>query len=432
METIDRIPTSKIQRVGKIVSTGAKVGINYAKYYSNRLVKSEEEAKEQLHEDNADAIYDGLKNLKGSALKVAQMLSMDKNVMPRAFVEKFSLAQFSVPPLSPALVVKTFKKYFGKRPDEIFDKFSSKSSHAASIGQVHEAELDGKKLAIKIQYPGVADSISSDLAIIKPIALRMFNIKAKDSDQYFEEVRDKLLEETDYNLELKQGQYMAEQCSHFENMVFPNYYDNLSSDRIITMDWLDGMHLSEFTKINDDQELANKIGQSLWEFYMYQIHDLKMVQADPHPGNFMISDKGKLMALDFGCIKKIPHEFYEPYFKLSSKEALENESLFEELLFELEILKDTDTEKEKNMLKTTFHQLISLFTKPLQHEKFDFSDQTFFEEMTNLGEKLSKNGEMREINGNRGSRHFIYMNRTFFGLYHLMFDLQAKNITIGA
>ena len=141
METIDHIPTSKIQRATKIVSTGAKVGINYAKYYSSRLTKTEKEARATLNENNAEDIYDGLKNLKGSALKVAQMLSMDKNVMPQAYVDKFSLSQFSVPPLSPALVVKTFKTYFGQRPDELYDAFSTQSHHAASIGQTRDGSL---------------------------------------------------------------------------------------------------------------------------------------------------------------------------------------------------------------------------------------------------------------------------------------------------
>ena len=111
MKTIDKIPTTKIQRAGKLVKTGVKVGGNYVKYYSKKLVQGELN-REELNENNAQDIYDGLKTLKGSALKVAQMLSMERNLLPRAYVEKFSLAQFSVPPLSAPLVRKTFKKYF--------------------------------------------------------------------------------------------------------------------------------------------------------------------------------------------------------------------------------------------------------------------------------------------------------------------------------
>jgi predicted unusual protein kinase regulating ubiquinone biosynthesis (AarF/ABC1/UbiB family) len=185
MKTIDHIPTSKMQRATKLVSTGAKVGVNYLKYYGDKLTKTEVQARAKLNENNAEDIYDGLKQLKGSALKVAQMLSMEKSILPQAYVDKFSLAQFSVPPLSPPLVIKTFKNYFGKHPNELYDTFNATSVNAASIGQVHIAEKDGKKLAVKIQYPGVAESISSDLSLVKPFAVKMFNLQGKDSEKYF-------------------------------------------------------------------------------------------------------------------------------------------------------------------------------------------------------------------------------------------------------
>src|SRR5690554_1294921 len=162
--------------------------------------------------------------MKGSALKVAQMMSMDKTMLPQAYVEKFSLSQFSVPPLSAALVKKTFKRYFGKDTEELYDQFNYEAINAASIGQVHKAEKDGKQLAVKIQYPGVADSIGSDLAMVKPIALRMLNIKGKDAERYFKEVEEKLMEETDYDLELNQSIAVSEACKHIPNLLFPKYY----------------------------------------------------------------------------------------------------------------------------------------------------------------------------------------------------------------
>ena len=320
MKTIDTIPITKISRASKLVSTGAKVGVNYLKYYGDKIVNTKEEAKERLDKNNAEDIYDSLKKLKGSALKVAQMLSMEKSILPKAYVEKFSLSQFSVPPLSPPLVVKTFKKYFGKNPNELFDTFNATSVNAASIGQVHLAEKDGKKFAVKIQYPGVAESISSDLALVKPIAIKMFNIKGKDSDKYFKEVEDKLIEETNYLLEIKQSQEIAEACRHIPNLKFPDYYTEFSSERIITMDYMTGEHLSEFVAHNDNQELSNTLGQALWDFYMYQVHVLKKVHADPHPGNFLISKDGDLIALDFGCMKEIPDNFYHSYFQIFNKD----------------------------------------------------------------------------------------------------------------
>ena len=111
--------------------------------------------------------------------------------------------------LAVALVVKTFRKYFGKSPLELFDTFNPNAINAASIGQVHKATFEGKELAVKIQYPGVAESISSDLALVKPIAMKMFNIQAKDSDKYFKEVETKLTEETNYILEIANSTEIA-------------------------------------------------------------------------------------------------------------------------------------------------------------------------------------------------------------------------------
>ncbi|NHN24244.1 AarF/ABC1/UbiB kinase family protein [Flavobacterium jejuense] len=430
MKSLDSIPTSKIQRASKLIQTGAKVGVNYLKYYGDKLTKTEEEAKESLNLSNAEDIYDGLKQMKGSALKVAQMLSMEKSILPRAYVEKFSLSQFSVPPLSAPLVLKTFKKYFGKSPNEIFDTFNLESINAASIGQVHQAELNGKKLAVKIQYPGVADSISSDLALVKPIAIKMFNIKGKDSDKYFKEVEHKLIEETDYLNEVKQSKAIVAACKHLPHLVFPNYYEEWSSERIITMDWMIGKHLSEFTAVNTNQELANTIGQALWDFYMYQMHVIKKVHADPHPGNFLVSEEGNLIVLDFGCMKEVPNDFYVPYFDLAKKQNIDNPVFFEQKLYELEILKPEDTATEKVFFSNLFHEMLSLFTQPFHKETFDFSDETFFGKIAELGERYSKSTEIRNMNGNRGSKHFIYINRTFFGLYNLMHDIKAKNIKI--
>ena len=430
METIDQIPITKIQRATKIVKTGAKVGVNYIKYYGNRLTQEQEQAKKTLNNANANDIYDGLKNLKGSALKVAQMLSMEKSIMPAAYVEKFSLSQFSVPPLSPALVNKTFRKYFGKSAHEIFDKFNTTSVNAASIGQVHQAEKDGKKIAVKIQYPGIAGSISSDLSLIKPIAIRMFNIKGKDSDKYFKEVEEKLIDETNYKLEVDQSIEIAKACKHIPNMKFPEYYKEYSTDRIISMEWMNGLHLTEFAAQNNDPVLANKIGQALWDFYMYQIHVLRKMHADPHPGNFLVSKEQELIALDFGCMKSLPDEFYYPYFTLSEKENINNRSLFEKKLYELEILRSDDSKKELDFFKEVFHDLLSLFTQPFHTDYFDFSDKIFFDALSNMAQEFAQKTELRKYNGNRGSKHFIYVNRTFFGLYNLMHTLKATHIEI--
>jgi predicted unusual protein kinase regulating ubiquinone biosynthesis (AarF/ABC1/UbiB family) len=340
------------------------------------------------------------------------------------------LAQFSVPPLSAPLVIKAFKKSFGKFPNEIFDVFNLEATNAASIGQVHKASKNGIDLAVKIQYPGVADSILSDLAMVKPIAMKMFNIKGENSDTYFKEVENKLLEETNYLLELEQSQEVVSACEHIPNLLFPKYYKELSSQQIITMDWMDGIHLSEFAKINTNQDIANTLGQALWDFYLYQMHVLKKVHADPHPGNFLISEGGQLIAIDFGCMKIIPEEFYTPYFELFDINILNDSNFFSDKLFELEILQEDDTKEEITFFTRMFHDVLNFFTQPFLETTFDFSDPNFFEEISVIGEKYYKSTTSNKMNADRGSRHFIYMNRTFFGLFSLLFDLKAQDIKI--
>ena len=426
MKSLDYIPTNKIARASNLVSTGFKLGGNYLKYFGEKALNVDGSRK-RLDEENAKDIYNSLKTLKGSALKVAQMLSMEKNLLPRAYVDQFSLSQFSVPPLSWPLVKNMIRKYLGANPESVFDTFAAQSKNAASIGQVHQATKDGKKLAVKIQYPGVADSISSDLSIVKPIALRMFNLKGKDTDKYFQEVENKLREETNYQLELLQSKWIADQCKAIPHLRFPNYYPKYSSEKILTMDWMEGLHISEYVAQEDqNKEMDHRLGQTLWNFYMFQIHHLKKVHADPHPGNFLIDKDYNLVALDFGCVKAIPDEFYTPYFELSEVDIQENPERFQNILYDLEILRTDDKPDEVVYFTKLFGRLIKVLTLPFTKKEFDFGDPVFWNEINALSETLTSDQELRKMNGNRGSKHFIYINRTFFGLYTLLNDLNAK------
>ena len=182
----------------------------------------------------------------------------------------------------------------------------------------------------------------------------------------------------------------------------------------------------EFIASNPSQELRDKLGQALWDFYMYQMFELKMVHADPHPGNFIITPKNKLGIIDFGCIKVIPDDFHKPYFELTHGDFLNDPLRFEENLKYLEILRSDDTKKEKEFFKAIFHEMLSLFALPFQEETFNFADSNFLEKLGGLGEKYSQDEDLRKANGNRGSKHLLYMNRTFFGLYNLLFDLKAN------
>lgn len=173
------------------------------------------------------------------------------------------------------------------------------------------------------------------------------------------------------------------------------------------------------------------MGQALWDFYMFQIHHLRKVQADPHPGNFLISAEGDLIAIDFGCMKTLPDEFYKPYFDLHKPEVLESPALFKKKMLQLELIKNGDSASEIKFFTGLFHEMISVFMEPLKYKTFDFSDENFFKRLYTLADRFHTDTRIKDMNGNRGSKHFIYMNRTFFGLYSLMHDLGANAINTG-
>ena len=422
------IPVSKVQRAAKFISTGAKVGGNYVKHYAKKMVNPSMN-KDELHQNNASDIYNSLSELKGSALKVAQMMSMDKNLLPRAYQDKFTMAQYSAPPLSYPLVVKTFQKYFQQTPEQLFDTFTRSAVNAASIGQVHQATKGGKTLAIKIQYPGIADSVSSDLRLVRPFALRLLNMNEKELDHYMGEVEERLLEETDYNLEIARSREISEACAHIPNIRFPKYYDALSSEQIITMDWIEGKHIKEWMDTQPSQAARNQVGQALWDFYHHQVHNLNQVHADPHPGNFIIQEDGTLGIIDFGCVKVIPKDFYTGYFSLIKRDLLINEAELNQIFYDLEFISDKDTEVEKAYFSSVFSEMIALLGTPFHVEKFDFSDNDFFNQIFQLGDRIANDKMFRKSNQARGSRHGLYVNRTYFGIYNLLNQLQAEVVT---
>lgn len=419
------IPTSKVKRAAKIIGTSAKVGGNYLKYYAKKAVQPEL-SRESLHENNAETIYSSLSQLKGSALKVAQMMSMDNSVLPKAYQDKFAMAQYNAPPLSYPLILKTFQQYFGQKPTDLFDSFSRNAVHAASIGQVHQAEKDGVKLAVKIQYPGVAESISSDLKLVKPLASQLLNMKASDMKMYMDEVESKLLEETDYEHELQSGTEIATACSFINGLRFPVYYSQWSNRRILTMDWIEGLMLPEFLKKEPSQEVRNTIGQAMWDFFLYQMKVLRKVHADPHPGNFIIDADNQLCVIDFGCVKEIPDDFFDNYFRLLKPEILTDSGELERIYEKIDLFKPEDTPQERALLIQIYGDMITLLGQPFRQERFDFANEGYFQRIFGMGEELSQNKELRKMNNARGSKHAIYVMRTFFGLYSLLHQLKAE------
>ena len=421
----DKMPTSKVARATRFIGTGAKVGGNYIRHYVKKAFDPSTE-KSELDKANAEDIYKALSELKGSALKMAQMLAMDRSMLPTEYVQEFQKAQYKAPPLSGPLIVQTFQRTLGKSPYDLFDSFEEKAVNAASIGQVHRAVKNGKSLAVKIQYPGVADSVVSDLKLVKPFALRLMNVKESEIKPYFDEIQSKLLEEADYRTEVKNSMFIAQQCRNLEGLHFPTYYPEWRSDRVIVMDWVEGTPLVEFLKSNSPQELRNRIGQALWDFYDYQMHQLRLLHADPHPGNFFVTPENKLGVIDFGCVKAVPEDFYHRYFALLEDENFHSAEAMALRLKEVEILNDQSSEQEIAFFTRTFQLILGYLKKPFESETFDFGNDSYIQEIMQHGEQIGSSAEARKYNIARGSRHILYINRAYFGLFSILNQLKAE------
>lgn len=420
----DKVPTSKVERATRVFRTSMRVGANYIKHTAQKAVNIDVD-NDALDEKNADELFKLMSQLKGSALKIAQMMSMDNGMLPKSFAQKFALAQNSAMALSGPLVINTFKKYIGKTPSEIFDTFNVHAIYAASIGQVHEATKDGKKLAVKLQYPGVADSIHSDINMVKPLFLRFIGIKEKDVKQYFEEFEERLIEECDYEKELQYAVEIGEWSKDIPNLIIPKYYKDLSAKKILTMEFIDAKPLQYFIDNEKDQDKKNKIAQALLDFLHTSIHEHQRFHADPHPGNFLVTDDCKLVVLDFGCVKTLPKDFYNFYFSLVRDDVFNDENKLRKCLIGLDMLRATDTRETESLFFNTAVRAIQNMSKPMKSEVFYFGDIKFYEELQKHGEEIFKNKDFRKPSAMRGSKDAIYLHRAFYGLYSILYKLNA-------
>lgn len=424
MSEQESMDTTRLSRVAAMAGTGVKIGVNYLKHYGRRAVGAHSD-EDVLQEDNATAVYDTFSRLKGGSLKLAQLLSIDKNLLPPAYSAQFAKAQYSAPPLSYPLVVRTFRREFGREPLQLFTQFSKSAVHGASIGQVHRASKDGHDYAVKVQYPGVADSLRTDIRVLKPIALSILGLRERDVAEYLAEIESRLLEETDYALELRRSQELSAQSAHLENVRFANYYPEWSRAKVLTMDWVEGVTLDKFADGSATQAERNAVGQALWDFYDHQVHGLRVFHADPHPGNFLVKD-GQLWVLDFGCTKQLEEVFYRRQFCLLDPAIVDDRNRFEAALEALDILLPEDDASKRSRVMEVCSRSIRLLATPFWGDSFDFGNPGFMQAIYELGELNARDPQVRELQGRRGSADSVYVHRAYFGLYSLLSRLRAN------
>jgi predicted unusual protein kinase regulating ubiquinone biosynthesis (AarF/ABC1/UbiB family) len=193
------------------------------------------------------------------------------------------------------------------------------------------------------------------------------------------------------------------------------------------MDWIEGKMLGEIFKLAPlSITERNKIGQALWDFYHYQIHTLRSLHADPHPGNFIITQDHKLGVIDFGCVKVISPQFYKAYFQLLDKDILNDPKRLDQVFHDLRFIYTDDSVKDKTFFKEVFTQLVELLGRPFRTSRFDFAEKSYFASLYQFGEEIGQMKAFRESKKARGVKDALYINRTYYGLYNLLHELKAE------
>lgn len=404
--------------------TAAKIGNEVVKYYVKKPFLSTEgkkKAKTELNEKGADILFKGLSLLKGTALKMAQVLSLELDIFPESVRKELEKSYNQVPPINRALVRTIIRNNLNAEPEKIFRSFDLKAFAAASLGQVHYAESEtGEKLAVKIQYPDIRRTIASDIQLIK-MALKPWS----EYDQALpalDEVEEMLTLETDYHSEAGHAEFFLTRLDH-DRVKIPRVHTGVSTDTILTLSYLDGKPLNEWLKTKPRSDQIDQVAQVLHDVFLVGLYDLNCIHADPNPGNFIVFPDLTVGLIDFGCVKYFDPEFVDYYRQLPRVARQGDRDEHIELMKRLKIIRpDLDRETEDEIL-TLFHQIGQWFCRLYQEEYFDFCEHGDFilqgKQLMNQAYKLRQN--FQEMNPN-----FVFLDRTRYGLLRLFERMKAR------
>jgi predicted unusual protein kinase regulating ubiquinone biosynthesis (AarF/ABC1/UbiB family) len=309
-------PEGALRRLWAFGGLEAQVALAYLAYWMRSWFVGADRRERELADAHLRAAIKMLRTmgyLRGAAMKLGQALANMPHIVPDQIVETLERLHFEAPPMHFALLREHVRNELGREPEEVFAAFDPRAFAAASLGQVHRATLkSGEDVAVKIQYPAIGRSIRSDFrnlsAFLLPLRLgRGWEpVKAQ-----LEEVERVIEQETDYEREARWQRRARSLYYEDDPILVPRVFDELSTRRVLTMEYLDGVHIHEFLAGSPPQERRDHFGGLIVQAGCRLHYAGRLLYADPHPGNYLFRADGHLGVLDFGCVRPYTDQEWE-------------------------------------------------------------------------------------------------------------------------
>ena len=404
-------------RTGSLLNMAAKVAFKQSK----NLVQWAADERLKNMVSQADIVVQHVGRLKGAAMKAVQMLSIEgKDFFPPEVLAVLEKLQSQAPPLNDEQMHNLIRSELGEEKFSQLENLSAEPIAAASIGQVYTATYKGDSVVVKVQYPGIAESVDSDLSVLKALVkgLLLINGKTINIDDVFAEVTRILKLETDHSHErdcLLSYQYNLQKHPDY---IVPRVYPELTTSKVIVMSNEQGMEFTEWVYTKPTLAAREKIATLLMDLYHIEFFHHRFVQTDPNPANFLVSPDNKLVLLDFGATVRYEEEFVKQYRELLTSMFSNDESVLEKLI-ELEFIDPRESDETKD----EFVNFLQVSLKPFEahRQPFAFDNNDYVDEVRTKALSFS-----RKIKYTAPPKKIIFLHRKLGGIFHLLRTLKVE------
>jgi len=431
MNNNDR-PVSSKRRLGRnteIARLGARVGATYASTAARKIFVSAERKQELDRErelKTAAEIAERLGNMKGALMKLGQMASYLDNGLPEPLRLALAELQNNAPPMSGALAREVIESELGKPIGDLFVEFDDSPIASASIGQVHRAiivdpETRGQRaVAVKVQYPGVAEAIASDLKNADLLgAIISFGFKAFEPDEMVAEIKERLTEELDYTREARNQQEFADFYAGHPFVNVPNVVTHLSSPRVLTTDLVTGSTWAEL--MTQPQEVRDRAAEAIFRFVFRSLYRFRAFNGDPHPGNYVfhLDDPRniRISFLDYGLVKHFTEDEMTIFKNMISAAAINHDDAEFRTIIENAGLLKPDAPVTTDQIGDYFsHFYAPVRESHVMHWTPEYSSSI----VRHTFDRTSPIANYASV-----PRAFVFIQRINLGLYALLGELRA-------